>query len=99
MSTLPLVTHAVADENLAEVGVSAGRGLADVALQEWRLQSPLKWNHGALHSSPAFERFQRCAMKRKRLRQLEMIQTPKLFTLQQKMKMNQPCAAQLSSQL
>lgn len=51
--------------------VSAGRSLADVALQEWRFQSPMKWNYGALHGSLAFERFQRYALNGKRLRQLE----------------------------
>lgn len=50
---------------------SAGRIIADVALQEWRFQSPLKWNYGALHTSVAFECFQQYAMKEKRLRQLE----------------------------
>lgn len=43
--------------------VSAGRCLADMALREWRFQSPLKWNYGALHSSVAFECFQQYAMK------------------------------------
>lgn len=51
--------------------VSAARSLADMALPEWRFQSPLKWNYGALHSSVAFERFQQYAMKGWRLRQLE----------------------------
>lgn len=51
--------------------VSAGRSLSDMTLQEWRFQSPLKWNYGALHSSVAFEHFQLYAMKARRLRQLE----------------------------
>lgn len=46
--------------------VSAGRSLADMALQEWRFQSPLKWNYRALHSSVAFERFQQYAAEGRR---------------------------------
>lgn len=53
------------------ISVSAGRSLADMALREWRLQSPLKWNYGALHSSVAFERFQQYAMEGRRYRQVE----------------------------
>lgn len=48
----------------------AGRGLADIGFQEWRLQSPLKWNYGALHSSVTFERLQQYT-KGSRCRQLE----------------------------
>lgn len=51
--------------------VSAGRGLADIALGERRFQSPLKWNYGALHSSLAFQRSQQYTRKGRRRRQLE----------------------------
>lgn len=49
--------------------VSAG-SLADMALQEWRFQSPLKWNYKALHTSVAFT-FSNMLWMRTRLRQLE----------------------------
>lgn len=59
--------------------VSADRSRAHEALREWRLQSPLKWNYGALHSSLAFERFEQNAMEEEKPRQLEndtAVQTP-----------------------
>ncbi|MED6232957.1 hypothetical protein ATANTOWER_004830 [Ataeniobius toweri] len=43
LTTLPLLLQ-----------VSAGRRLADMKLQQWSFQSPLKWNYKALHTSVAF---------------------------------------------
>lgn len=42
-----------------------------MSFQEWRFQSLLRWNYGALYSSVAFERFQQYAIEGRRLRQLE----------------------------
>lgn len=54
--------------------VSAGRRLADMPLQKWSFQSPLKWNYRALHTSVAFT-FSNMLRREKGLDNWKMIQT------------------------